>query len=52
MIARGYEFYLRMLKVSLTSERNERVRDSKKSKIVQLKWSPSQNARHKNVLKL
>ena len=52
MIARGYEFYLRVLKVSLTSERNERVRDSKNSKKVQLKWAPSQNARHKNVLKL
>ena len=27
MAARGYEFYLRLLKVSLTSERSERVRD-------------------------
>ena len=26
MAARGYEFYLRVLKVSLTSERSERVR--------------------------
>ena len=26
MAARGYEFYLRVLKVSLTGERNERVR--------------------------
>ena len=31
MPARGYEFYLRVLKVSLTSERSE---------IMQLKWSP------------
>ena len=28
MAARGYEFYLRVLKVSLTSERSERVRDT------------------------
>ena len=28
MAARGYEFYVRVLKVSLTSERNERVRDT------------------------
>ena len=28
MAARGYEFYLRLLKVSLTSERSERVRDT------------------------
>ena len=28
MAARGYEFYLRVLKVSLTSERSERVRDN------------------------
>ena len=27
MAARGYEFYLFVLKVSLTSERSERVRD-------------------------
>ena len=27
MAVRGYEFYLRVLKVSLTSERSERVRD-------------------------
>ena len=27
MAARGYEFYLRVLQVSLTSERSERVRD-------------------------
>ena len=27
MAARGYEFYLRVLKVSPTSERSERVRD-------------------------
>ena len=28
MAARGYEFYLRVLQVSLTSERGERVRDT------------------------
>ena len=28
MAAWGYEFYLRVLKVSLTSERSERVRDT------------------------
>ena len=28
MAARGYEFYLRVLKVSLKSERSERVRDT------------------------
>ena len=28
MAARGYEFYIRVLKVSLTSERSERVRDT------------------------
>ena len=28
MAARGYEFYLRVLKVSLTSELSERVRDT------------------------
>ena len=28
MAARGYKFYLRVLKVSLTSERSERVRDT------------------------
>ena len=28
MAARGYEFYLRVLKVSLTSEQSERVRDT------------------------
>ena len=28
MAARGYEFYLRVLLVSLTSERSERVRDA------------------------
>ena len=28
MAARGYEFYLRVLQVSLTSERSERVRDT------------------------
>jgi len=28
MAAWGYEFYLRVLKVSLTSARNERVRDT------------------------
>ena len=28
MAARGYEFYLGVLKVSLTSERSERVRDT------------------------
>ena len=28
MAARGYDFYLRVLKVSLTSERSERVRDT------------------------
>ena len=28
MAAQGYEFYLRVLKVSLTSERSERVRDT------------------------
>ena len=28
MAARGYEFYLRVLKVSLTSERSERARDT------------------------
>ena len=27
MAARGYEFYLRVLKVSLTSERSERVEE-------------------------
>ena len=27
MAARGYEFYLRVLNVSLTSERSERVRE-------------------------
>ena len=28
MAARGYEFYLRVLLVSLTSKRSERVRDT------------------------
>ena len=28
MAARGYEFYLRVMKVSLTSERSKRVRDT------------------------
>ena len=28
MAARGYEFYLRVLQVSLTSERSERMRDT------------------------
>ena len=28
MAARGYEFYLRVQKVSFTSERSERVRDT------------------------
>ena len=28
MAAQGYEFYLRVLKVSLKSERSERVRDT------------------------
>ena len=28
MAARGYKFYLQVLKVSLTSERSERVRDT------------------------
>ena len=28
MAARGYEFHLRVLKVFLTSERSERVRDT------------------------
>ena len=28
MAAQGYEFYLRVLKVSLTSEQSERVRDT------------------------
>ena len=28
MAARGYKFYLRVLKVSLTSERSERMRDT------------------------
>ena len=28
MAVRGYEFYLRVLKVSLMSERSERVRDT------------------------
>ena len=28
MAARGYEFYLQVLKVSLMSERSERVRDT------------------------
>ena len=28
MAARGYEFYLRALKVSLTNERSERMRDT------------------------
>ena len=28
MAARGYEFYLGVLRVSLTDERNERVRDT------------------------
>ena len=28
MAAWGYEFYLRVLKVSLTSERSEQVRDT------------------------
>ena len=28
MAARGYEFYLRVLKASFTSERSERVRDT------------------------
>ena len=27
MASRGYEFYLRVLKISLTSELSERVRD-------------------------
>ena len=45
MASRGYEFYLRVLKVSLTSERN--------SNIVQFRnGHVSQNACHKNVRKL
>ena len=31
MAARGYEFYLRVLKVSLTSERSERVNTKQKA---------------------
>ena len=40
MAARGYEFYLRVLKVSLTSERSERVRDTsaREDKIRIPKW--------------
>ena len=33
MAARGYEFYLRVLKVSLTSERSQRVRDTLVEKV-------------------
>ena len=33
MAARGYEFYLRVLKVSLKSERSERVRDTFSSSV-------------------
>ena len=40
MAARGYEFYLRMLKVSLTNERSERVRDTFSSKKIKF-VSPS-----------
>ena len=34
MAARGYEFYPRVLRVSLMSERSERVRDTSDFKIV------------------
>ena len=34
MAARGYEFYLRLLKVSLMSERSERVRDTFSTKLL------------------
>ena len=47
MAARGYEFYLRVMKVSLTSERSDSYIKHKffflhfrNSKIVQLKWWP------------
>ena len=33
MATRGYEFYLRVLKLSLTSERSERVRDTFSTRI-------------------
>ena len=34
MAARGYEFYLRVLQVSLTCDRSERVRDTFSTKII------------------
>ena len=34
MAARGYEFYLRVLQVSLTSDRSERVRDTFGTRII------------------
>ena len=37
MAAWGYEFYLRVLKVSLTSEQSERVRDTFLMKCLDLK---------------
>ena len=46
MAAGGYEFYLRVLKVPLKSERNSYVKHNiffihfRNNKIVQLKWSP------------
>ena len=37
MAARRYEFYLRVLKVSLTSERSERVRDMRDMRVMKNK---------------
>ena len=42
MAASGYEFYLRVLKVSLTSERSEKAK----------RGNLLHNACHRNVLKL
>ena len=36
MAARAYEFYLRVLTVSLTSERSERVRDTVSTRTIPL----------------
>ena len=63
MAMRGYEFYLRALKVSLTSERSERVGDTFSTSSVYYidtgeisKTTKSgcllQNAFHRNVMKL
>ena len=46
MAVRGYEFYLRVLKVSLTSEQSKRVRNTFSTNCL------LQNACHKNVMKL